>query len=124
MRKKRNFIEIIIFLVIIAILCTTSNVSYADSFEINSLIEDNSYDPTNQEAPDGLAEFAGRILGTISIVGAILTVIIIAVIGFQYITGSSSEKMAELKSKLGIILIGVVMMTAATSIVRLVMFMI
>ena len=71
-----------------------------------------------------MAEFAGRILGTISIVGAILTVIIIAVIGFQYITGSSSEKMAELKSKLGIILIGVVMMTAATSIVRLVMFMI
>lgn len=122
MKINKIAIKIITIITILIISCTTiCTLSFAENYDINDLVKGNNYDP-NKNVPSStkFTEFAGKILGAISVIGAILTVVLIAVIGFQYITGSSQD-IAEIKSKFGGILIGVVMLTGATAIVRLVL---
>lgn len=122
MKINKIAIKIITIITILIISCTTiCTLSFAENYDINDLVKGNNYDP-NKHVPSStkITDFAGKILGAISVIGAILTVVLIAVIGFQYITGSSQD-IAEIKSKFGGILIGVVMLTGATAIVRLVL---
>ena len=121
MKINKIAIKIITIITILIISCTTiCTLSFAEDYDIGDLVT-KDYDP-NKHVPSStkITDFAGKILGAISVIGAILTVVLIAVIGFQYITGSSQD-IAEIKSKFGGILIGVVMMTGATAIVRLVL---
>ena len=120
---KNKIIKKIVFISIIVLFITIlfGSTIYASTFDPSGLISDDSYDPDTRALPSTITDFAGRILGAISIIGAIITVVLIAVIGFQYITGSAGD-IAEIKSRFGGILIGVVLLTAATSIVRLVLF--
>lgn len=117
--KKIVFINIIILF----IMFLSGSVIYATSFDPGQLISGNEYNPDTRALPSTITNFASRILGALSIIGAIITVVLIAVIGFQYITGSAGD-IAEIKSRFGGILIGVVLLTAATSIVRLILFVI
>ena len=68
----------------------------------------------------GATIIIGKILGILRIIGAIMTVVAIAVIGFNTILGSASEK-AEYQQKLvGVIFAGI-FLVASTSIAKMIM---
>lgn len=61
---------------------------------------------------------AGKVLGLIQIASAVFAVILIAVFGFKFIMGSANEKAEYQKSFIPLI-VGVVVVFAATSIANL-----
>ena len=65
-----------------------------------------------------LQAIAGRVLGLIQVASAVLAVVLIAVFGFKFIMGSANEKADYQKSFVSLI-VGVVVVFAATSIAKL-----
>lgn len=68
----------------------------------------------------GVETIAGRILGLIQAISGIAAVVLIAVFGFKFIMGSANEKAEYQKSFIPLI-VGVVVVFAATSIADLLM---
>lgn len=104
MRRNKIIVMLLIFIISFTLIDLKS---YAKTFEIKSpslseLVKGDEFNPNNENAkmPVTVTNLVKRALGAISIIGAILTVILIAVIGFQYITGSSQD-IAEIKSRFG-----------------------
>ena len=69
-------------------------------------------------AASELTELAGKVIGLIQIASAVAAVILIAVFGFKFILGSANEKADYQKSFIPLI-VGVVVVFAATSIAKL-----
>lgn len=92
-------------------------VSYGD-YDIGGLLVKQG-DPKEQEVPLEFKNIISKVLGAIVAIGAMITVIVIAFIGFQYVTGSVQD-VAEIKSRFGGILIGVIFMMFAVEIVKFV----
>lgn len=91
------------------------------TFATNVLaIESGAIDPKNLTASygledGGLSTKAGKIMGMIRNVAAIAAVIIIMVLGVKYMLGSVEEK-AEYKKSFMPLIIGIVLVVAATAI--------
>lgn len=67
---------------------------------------------------DGIKSIAGRVLGLLQIVSAILAVVLIAYLGFKMVLGSANEK-ADVQKQFIPLIIGVTIVFAATSIANL-----
>lgn len=67
---------------------------------------------------EGMKSIAGRVLGLLQIVSAILAVILIAYLGFKMVLGSANEK-ADVQKQFIPLIIGVTIVFAATSIANL-----
>ena len=66
----------------------------------------------------GMKTIAGRVLGLLQIVSAILAVILVAYLGFKMVLGSANEK-ADVQKQFIPLIIGVTIVFAATSIANL-----
>ena len=89
-----------------------------DSSIGNSSFNPDDYDPTNYDQAqnaDKLADIGNEIIGFLQIIGAIISVAVIAILGIKYMTGSVEEK-AEYKKTMQPYLIGAIMLFAITSI--------
>lgn len=64
---------------------------------------------------DGFAKAAAKILGAIRNIAAIISVIIIAVLGIKYMIGSTEER-ADYKKSFIPLIVGIVVVLAATTI--------
>lgn len=67
---------------------------------------------------EGMKGIAGRVLGLLQIVSAILAVVLIAYLGFKMVLGSANEK-ADVQKQFIPLIIGVTIVFAATSIANL-----
>lgn len=67
----------------------------------------------------GIMQIIGKILGVLRILGAIMTVVSIAIIGFGTILGSASEK-AEYQQKLAGVMFAGIFLIASTSIAKMI----
>lgn len=68
---------------------------------------------------EGMKSIAGRVLGLLQIVSAILAVILIAYLGFKMVLGSSANEKADVQKQFIPLIIGVTIVFAATSIANL-----
>jgi len=104
----------IVMTVIMAIftLCTVSQVVLASGYV------DITPEAPPAETMSSLQGLAGKILGLIQAASGIAAVILIAVFGFKFIMGSANEKADYQKSFIPLI-VGVVVVFAATSIAKL-----
>ena len=85
-----------------------------------------AFDPTtiSASAPaststDGLQSMAGKVLGIIQVATVVVAVVLIAWFGFKFVLGSANEKAEYQKSFIPLI-IGVIVVFAATSIAKLI----
>ena len=78
----------------------------------------NSYKTTGEMALDAKTKI-NKILGIITVVGAVISVVLIAYIGFNYVLGSAEEKAVN-KEQLITFTIGVVFLTLGSEIVKIV----
>lgn len=121
-----------IIAMIISILFTFSSMSFAEnnankngenassaSGLIDGINNNTSFSNASAQAT-GLSTMAGKVIGLIQVASVVLAVILIAVFGFKFIMGSANEKADYQKSFIPLI-VGLVVVFAATSIAKLIM---
>lgn len=113
MKKSLKIFAVVLMAMLVVF--SVSTFSYADSAKdvvtgINA----------NMKGIDssGMKSIAGRVLGLLQIVSAILAVILIAYLGFKMVLGSANEK-ADVQKQFIPLIIGVTIVFAATSIANL-----
>ena len=115
MKKTLKLLALIMMAVVV--FCASSPMAFATTAiidDINGKV-DLSGATTNA---GGLMNIAGQVLSLIQIASAVAAVILVAVFGFKFIMGSANEKADYQKSFIPLI-VGVVVVFAATSIAKL-----
>lgn len=110
---------------VLSMVFTFSNVTFAANNSNSGASASDIINGITVTTPDtnqtqGLMSMAGRVIGLIQIASAVLAVILIAVFGFKFIMGSANEKADYQKSFIPLI-VGLVVVFAATSIAKLIM---
>ena len=111
-RKMKKIVKIYsIILIILILLCTISTTFvYAQ----NALPNANEYEPGNESVPNNVTDMVGTIATIIQVIGVALSVIVLVMLGIKYMIGSVEEK-AMIP-----FLIGTVLITATSTIVRII----
>lgn len=117
MNKTLKLLAVMIMaMVVVSVSASVAFAAPADTSTIIGNIDTNiTADPN---ASTELTTMAGKIIGLIQIASAVAAVILIAVFGFKFILGSANEKADYQKSFIPLI-VGVVVVFAATSIAKL-----
>lgn len=105
----KKTVKILTALLIAVMLISIVSPVFAEELRPEGLVPDFTADA------GGLANTAGRIMGMIRNIAVIASVIVLMVIGVKFILGSTEEK-AEYKKSLLPLIIGIVIVVAATSI--------
>lgn len=113
MKKSLKIFAVV--LIAMLVVFSVSTFSYADSAKdvIGGINAD-----TSGINSQGMKTIAGRVLGLLQIVSAILAVILVAYLGFKMVLGSANEK-ADVQKQFIPLIIGVTIVFAATSIANL-----
>lgn len=113
MKKSLKIFAVVLIAMLVVFSVSTS--SYADSAKdvISGINAD-----TSGINSQGMKTIAGRVLGLLQIVSAILAVILVAYLGFKMVLGSANEK-ADVQKQFIPLIIGVTIVFAATSIANL-----
>lgn len=82
-------------------------------------INPEDYKPSDPDMPEPVSNITTTIINTISVIGVVLSVIVLIVLGLKYMMGSVSEK-ADYKKTMIPYLIGVVMVVAITQFLRII----
>jgi len=108
-----------IVLMAVVMICLTTEIAFAANINLSEVVTDvdNKIQGDTTAAGD-LTAIAGKIVGLIQIASAVAAVVLVAVFGFKFILGSANEKADYQKSFIPLI-VGVVVVFAATSIARL-----
>ena len=114
MKKSLKIFAVI--LMVMLVVFSASTFSYASPSATD--IIGNMQADTNNINPNGMKKIAGRVLGLLQIVSAILAVVLIAYLGFKMVLGSANEK-ADVQKQFIPLIIGVTIVFAATSIANL-----
>ena len=120
MKKNiKNFLIVIIFALLIFsfnanIYANVENTIYIATTSQDPIENPNAYAP-NITAENEIGEMAGKLLGTINVIGVVCSIIVIIIIGIKYMLGSIEEK-AEYKKTIWIYVLGMFFLISATTI--------
>lgn len=116
MKKSLKIFAVVLIAMLVVFSVSTS--SYADSAkDVKDVIGGINADTSGINS-QGMKTIAGRVLGLLQIVSAILAVILVAYLGFKMVLGSANEK-ADVQKQFIPLIIGVTIVFAATSIANL-----
>lgn len=113
MKKSLKIFAVVLMAMLVVF--SVSTFSYADSAK--DVVTGINANMTGIDSR-GMKSIAGRVLGLLQIVSAILAVILIAYLGFKMVLGSANEK-ADVQKQFIPLIIGVTIVFAATSIANL-----
>ena len=113
MKKSLKIFAVVLMAMLVVF--SVSTFSYAESAK--DVVTGINANMTGIDS-NGMKSIAGRVLGLLQIVSAILAVILIAYLGFKMVLGSAYEK-ADVQKQFIPLIIGVTIVFAATSIANL-----
>ena len=113
MKKSLKIFAVVLMAMLVVF--SVSTFSYADSAK--DVVTGINANMTGIDS-SGMKSIAGRVLGLLQIVSAILAVILIAYLGFKMVLGAANEK-ADVQKQFIPLIIGVTIVFAATSIANL-----
>lgn len=113
MKKTMKILTVVLLAIVLITLST--NVFAASGTMINPGQLEEKVNYGDATATDGLMNKAGNIMGLIRNIAVIAAVIIIMVLGVKYMLGSVEEK-ADYKKSFMPLIIGIILVVAATSI--------
>ncbi len=111
MKIKKTKIVILICIILLAIFMP----------KINATINPDDYEPGGLTASDYIKpfKFASTILNAITIVGVVISVIMVMVLGIKYMLGSVEEK-AEYKKTMIPMLVGAILLFCSSTLVSII----
>ena len=104
---------------VVATIFTFSNMAFASGSNAENVVTEIKPDISSVDSSN-LTKMAWKVISLIQVASVILAVILIAVFGFKFIMGSANEKADYQKSFIPLI-VGLVVVFAATSIAKLIM---
>ena len=113
MKKSLKIFAVVLIAMLVVFSVSTSSYAYSAKDVIGGINAD-----TSGINSQGMKTIAGRVLGLLQIVSAILAVILVAYLGFKMVLGSANEK-ADVQKQFIPLIIGVTIVFAATSIANL-----
>lgn len=90
-----------------------------DADALNTLKGDIDQYQVGGESNENVQNLINKILGIIIAIGIIISVLVIAIIGFNYVLGSAQEKAAN-QEQLVTVAVGAVVLTAGVTIVKMI----
>lgn len=122
-----NIVKIIIKIFLITVLlavllCTYINkYTYAEDMSLKGDFDTSQWNPSSstQHEEQKLKEIGNRIIGTIQVIGSIVSVLAIIIIGIRYMACSVEEK-AQYKETMGPYFIGAVLVFGITTLLKIV----
>ncbi len=116
-KKRSYFILIVLAVLSLIIIGCLPNYSKAS----DAIDDPNGYRPTpvGQNDINAITEKTNSIIGIITTVGTVISVITIMILGIKYMVGTVEEK-AEYKKSMVPYLIGAVLLFSITTIVRII----
>lgn len=122
-----NIVKIIIKIFLITVLlavllCTYINkYTYAEDMSLKGDFDTSQWNPSSstQHEEQKLKEIGNRIIGTIQVIGSIVSVLAIIIIGIRYMACSAEEK-AQYKETMGPYFIGAVLVFGITTLLKIV----
>ncbi len=115
MKKKEKLLKILVITTILVLMSIMLNIFDNYTYAFNTEDYTQIYTPNN----GGLLEKGGQILWIAQMIGYAVSIIMLVIIGIQYVTKSPDEK-AKVKDRLIIYATGAVILFAATTLVSLV----
>ena len=124
---KKLISILMLFVIVMSVFCTNPVFAADDDKKdvTSSDVASSIIDRINPDPNDGILgenekilDIAGKIIGAIQFVSIIAAVILVAVFGFQFIMGSAEEK-KDYQKKFIPLIIGIVVVFAATTIARI-----
>ena len=114
--KKRivNILKVLIILEIIFLLMNF--MSYGSTYK---MIDPETYNPGNPTGGDKIFDIGNAIIGIIQFIGSGVSIIVLIIIGIQYMLGSVEER-AEYKEKMQPYIIGAIMLFGITNILAVI----
>ena len=113
MKKSLKIFAVVLIAMLVVFSVSTSSCADSAKDVIGGINAD-----TSGINSQGMKTIAGRVLGLLQIVSAILAVILVAYLGFKMVLGSANEK-ADVQKQFIPLIIGVTIVFAATSIANL-----
>ena len=108
--KTSNLIKILMIMFIILLIMNTVSVCSSDK-----IINPDDYDPGDLTGGDKMLNIGNTIIGIVQLLGSGVSIIVLIVIGIQYMLGSIEER-AEYKEKMMPYIIGAIMLFGITNI--------
>ena len=115
-KKNKLLIIAITFLILIIFFIPTYSIATVNPIENPENYEPGGISPTDS---DKIVNRVNPILGTITVIGIVISAITLTVLGIKYMIGSVEEK-AEYKKSMIPYIIGVVLLLAASTAVGLI----
>ena len=113
-----------IFLSFLIIICILTIIP-SNVFEVNAAVSDLVGGMTGEQPKDtlsaGLRTTINSLLGFLQVASGIISVVVIAFTGFQYIIASTPDMKEEIKKKMLPLVIGMVLVFGAASIAKFIL---
>lgn len=103
----------IIMILLVTIIIFNTNISYAD---VSGLPDLSQYKPELNVGDNSITLIA-KLLDVMTTIGVIITIVAVALIGFNMITGSAEEKAVSKEKFVGILIAGIII-SSSTLIVQ------
>lgn len=116
MNKTMKIVSIVLMAVLMVAVISSTVFAAVDYSNIINKMNDVNVSPTTS---DGIAQIAGRIVALIRNIAVVAGVVILSVIGIKFMIGSAEEK-AEYKKSLIPLVVGIIVVMAATQIVSMI----
>ena len=111
--KRNRLVKIFCTILMVSILLFTANSVFANPVDPSELT--GTYDQTS-----GITTLGQQIIGIITTIGIVVSVVVLVVLGIKYMIGSAEEK-AEYKKTMIPYIIGAILVFAASTIASIVM---
>lgn len=111
MKKVKSVVMLIMMMLILFTVACPIYVQASDDFKPDDF--DPSKHQIEQDDVSKIVDLANPIIGTIKVVGIIISVVMLGILGIKYMTGSVQEK-AEYKKTMIPYLIGAILVVAIT----------
>ena len=108
----KKYLKIISIFILIFILISFLSTVLA----LEDIVDPNYYEPSSSGNADTIKNIGNSIIGVLQVVGSIVSVIVLIVIGIQYMLGSVEEK-AQYKEKMWPYIVGAIMIFSVLNII-------
>ena len=116
----KNTMKIIAIAVIaIMLVAVSTNVLAANTLDYGGIINSVENNASNGSSNEGVNKIAGQIVGLIRNIAVVAGVILLSIIGIKFMLGSAEEK-AEYKKSLIPLVVGIIVVMAASQIIAMI----
>lgn len=116
--KRNRMVKVFCGILMASILLFTANVVFANPS--GEPIDPSKLNGTYGDGTTGITTLGNQIIGIITTVGIVVSVVVLVVLGIKYMIGSAEEK-AEYKKTMIPYIIGAILVFAASTIASIVM---